>query len=29
MGSHIVVVKANCQIRFQVDRVTHVFFVLV
>jgi len=26
MGSHVALVKGNCQMRFQVDRVTHIFW---
>jgi len=26
MGSHVALVKGNRQMRFQVDRVTHIFF---
>jgi hypothetical protein len=29
MGSHVTLVKGNRQMGFQVDRVTHLFFVLV
>jgi hypothetical protein len=29
MGSHVALVKGNRQMGFQVDRVTHIFLVLV
>jgi len=29
MGSHVALVKGNRQMRFQVDRATHIFLVLV
>jgi hypothetical protein len=29
MGSHIALVKGNCQMGFQVDRAAHIFLVVV
>jgi hypothetical protein len=29
MGSHVALVKGNCQMGFQVDRATHILLVLV